>query len=65
MTQQELERAVARSTGESLQTIRGRGFNVLTARFPDTEPTGRPHVIDWDALEHGSCGMAPLVARPI
>jgi len=65
MTQQDLERAVARSTGESLQTIRGRGFNVLTAKLADIEPARRPHVIDWDALEQGNCGMAPLVARPI
>jgi len=63
MTQQDLERAVARSTGESLRTIRGRGFNVLTTRLPDIEPARRPHVIDWDALQRGNCGMASLVAR--
>jgi len=61
VTQQDLDRAVARSTGESLRTIRGRGFNVLTARLADIEPARGPHVLDWDALEHGNCGMAPLL----
>jgi hypothetical protein len=38
MTQYELVRAVAGATGESLRTIRGRGFSMLPEPSPRPEP---------------------------
>jgi hypothetical protein len=54
MTQQELERQVARATGESLCEIRHRGFSIadpLAVCF-DPEP-GDPQdkYLDWDAMQ--------------
>ena len=44
MTQAELERELSRATGESLSTIRSRGFQLVEP--PDPEP----QMIDWDAI---------------
>jgi hypothetical protein len=53
MTQQQLERELAQTTGESLRTIRRRGFslvNMTEAEF-DPEPNSLPaQFIDWDEL---------------
>lgn len=45
MTQRDLNRAVARATGESVDTIEQMGFGPLD------EPAGDrgPNTIDWDA----------------
>lgn len=54
MTQAELNQAVAEATGESIQTIRRRGFSVVTplAVFqPDADDYALPNVVDWDLLE--------------
>lgn len=55
MTQAELNQAVAEATGESVHTIRRRGFSVvspLTVFQPDdTDDYELPNVVDWDALE--------------
>jgi len=45
MTQHELERELASATGESLSTIRSRGFSLV--EVPDLEPL----TIDWDVLQ--------------
>ncbi len=45
MTQRELERELALATGESLSTIRGRGFSVVEP--PDLEPL----TVDWDEVQ--------------
>jgi hypothetical protein len=54
MSQHELESAVAQATGESVRTIRRRGFSIIdpdVADF-DTEPNLLPaQIVDWDALE--------------
>ena len=54
MTQTELDRAVARATGESVQRISKLGFTVanpLFVRF-DPEPYDMaPSVVDWDELQ--------------
>ena len=54
MSQYELDSAVAQATGESLQTIRRRGFSIIdpTQIDFDSEPniTGA-QIVDWDALE--------------
>ena len=51
LSQHDLDHEVARVTGESLGTIRRRGFSVIDlsdAQF-DTEPDDLPAmVLDWD-----------------
>ncbi|HEV7279359.1 MAG TPA: hypothetical protein VGN57_04020 [Pirellulaceae bacterium] len=57
MRHSDLQRAVARVTGESLASIRRRGFSLLGATEPeefdgescDFDPGAGP--IDWDALD--------------
>jgi len=44
MTQRELERELAHATGESLATIRSRGFSIVEP--PELEPL----TVDWDAI---------------
>ena len=44
MTQQEMERELAHVTGESLATIRNRGFSLVEP------PNEGPHTMDWDAV---------------
>lgn len=54
MTQSQLERAVADQTGESVQTIRSRGFSLvapLTIFDPDADELTQPQMVDWDQLE--------------
>jgi len=54
MTQSQLNRAVARATGESLSTIIHRGFSIEELEKPDLDTDTsclRPHVVDWDALD--------------
>lgn len=45
MTQAEMEHELARSTGESLSTIRGRGFSLIVM------PERNPLVVDWDQVQ--------------
>jgi hypothetical protein len=62
MTQREIDRAVAATTGESLTEIRHRGFGIanLANTRDDPEPVDRsPLVLDWDALYP----IAPLRRR--
>ena len=47
MTQAELNRAVARATGESIREIARRGFVLLTPIPVEREPL----VVDWDRLD--------------
>jgi hypothetical protein len=51
MTQRELNRAVARATGETIETIQRVGFLLsdpaIEAADPDDDQFG-PYVIDWD-----------------
>ena len=54
MSQHELDSAVAQATGESLRTIRRRGFSIIdpTETEFDSEPNILPaQIVDWDALE--------------
>jgi len=51
MSQQELESAVAQVTGETLITIRRRGFSLHDPSEEDFDPEVNalpPQVIDWD-----------------
>lgn len=45
MTQQDFECALVRATGESVDTIRSRGFSLVEP--PDLKPL----VVDWDQLQ--------------
>jgi hypothetical protein len=47
MTQNELNRAVARATGESVAVISSRGFIPLTSIPQEREP----RAIDWDEVD--------------
>ena len=54
MSQHELDSAVAQATGETVQTIRRRGFSVIDPEIVDfdSEPNLLPaQTVDWDALE--------------
>ena len=63
MSQRDLERAVARATGESMATVRRLGFLLA-------EPDGWPDeeldadVIDWDALQSQRFQLTPT-AMPL
>lgn len=54
MSQNELDRAVARATGEDLAEIRRRGFSVADPGIVeyDPEPYDAPQFLDWDEIEH-------------
>jgi hypothetical protein len=61
MTQASLNRSVAKATGESLNTIRRRGFSIAdpaTTDF-DPEPCSPPAVVDWDEVASGRLAMLP------
>ena len=54
MTQQELDRQVARATGENLCEIRQRGFSVADPDLVDYDPEPcdiEDLIVDWDALD--------------
>jgi hypothetical protein len=57
MTQRELERELAHMTGESLSTIRQRGFSL--AEPPELEPL----VVDWDQVEAERSANVPTNCR--
>ncbi len=50
MTQPELNRAVARATGESWRTIAERGFNLVDVSEPVTDADFEALTINWDAV---------------
>jgi hypothetical protein len=54
LSQHDLDLEVARATGESLGTIRRRGFSIIDpseTQF-DTEPDDTPAmVLDWDSYQ--------------
>lgn len=54
MTQEDLDREVAEATGESLRTIRRRGFSLIDPNQTDfdPEPNDVPaQLIDWDEVQ--------------
>lgn len=66
MTQRQLDRSVARATGESLREIRRRGFSIADPLDPayDPDPVA-PQVVDWDQAQPGrSLPFAPQ-RRPL
>ncbi|MBA4016473.1 MAG: hypothetical protein C0483_04735 [Pirellula sp.] len=59
MTQLEFEHELARSTGESLSTIRSRGFSLIIV------PDRNPLVVDWDQVQQREPMRYVLRRRPI
>ena len=55
MTQRELNRAVARATGESLATVTRMGFGRLRTIVEEREPL----MLDWEELDAHRIGMFP------
>lgn len=53
MTKSEFRRAVAQATGESLSTIKRRGFSPLSFDLPNDDDGGdhEPVAIDWDTRQ--------------
>ena len=53
MTQTQLNRAVARATGESPSTIRHLGFGIADPAVVchDPESLRRPRIVNWDRLD--------------
>ena len=51
MTQTQLDRMVAKATGEDIRSIRRRGFSAATFGI-DLEPDQRPpQMVDWDEVD--------------
>ena len=57
MTQAEMERELAEMTGESVGTIRRRGFQLVEP------PVVRPQVVDWDTLHESRVAVVPQRSR--
>jgi hypothetical protein len=53
MTQRELERELSRTTGESLGTIRQRGFGLVEVRDPT------PRYVDWEEQSANHIALLP------
>lgn len=59
MNQQDVDRAVAKACGESVETIAGRGFVLLTPTPRELEPGG----IEYDDLLERVTASSPSQAR--
>ena len=61
MTQASLDRCVARATGESLKTIRSRGFSIADPAVAayDPEPCSPPAIVDWDQVAADRLAILP------
>lgn len=53
MTRSEFRRAVSQATGESLSTIKHRGFSPLTFDLPNDDDGNdhEPVALDWDTRQ--------------
>ena len=57
MTQAEMERELSAATGESLSTIRHRGFQIVEL------PSPGPRMVDWDLLHGKRVALVPQRSR--
>jgi hypothetical protein len=57
MTRRQMERELAHATGESISTIRNRGFSIVEP--PDLEPL----VVDWDTVQAERISLFPAQQR--
>jgi len=53
MTQSDLDREIARATGETVSTIRNLGFSLVDVPEPE------PRTVDWDELAEGRVTVFP------
>ena len=60
MTQRELDCEVARATGESVATVAGMGFTLLTAGPVERERDREPLLVDWDELNESRTALFPV-----
>lgn len=57
MTQKDIDHAVSRATGETLETVRRRGFSIVEVYDDDDNPESNVaevvalRIIDWDHRE--------------
>jgi hypothetical protein len=60
MTQEDLDLAISRATGESLRTIRRFGFSSLDPLHQVDADDGdqEPHIVDWDSIDHERVALA-------
>ena len=60
MSSGEIHRAVARATGESVRSVRQRGFSLLKGEptSGDEEASVEPQMIDWDAVDAERMALA-------
>jgi len=65
MTQFDLNRAVARATGETLATSSRLGFSLADPDVVcyDPEPACRPRIVNWDRLDAQRGSYLPQRAR--
>lgn len=65
MDQSQLDRAVARATGEPLATIRRMGFSLHAPQAiqEDLDALPRPQTVNWDRLDAHRTGYLPQRAR--
>ncbi|MDH3718737.1 MAG: hypothetical protein OES79_11515 [Planctomycetota bacterium] len=64
MTQSEIDRAVARATGESVSTIKEFGFGISEPGIAgEAEPSRGPHVVNWDELDAQRVSLRPSRRR--
>lgn len=60
MTQEDLDLAISRATGESLRTIRRFGFSSLDS-WHQLDADGvdqEPHIVDWDRIDRERVALA-------
>ena len=57
MTRVEFERELSAATGESLGTIRHRGFQLVEP------PVVYPRIVDWDVLHEDRVAVVPQRSR--
>ena len=68
MTQRDLNRAVAKATGESVGEIAHMGFSELPAPAPgpgSQDDRTEPAVLDWDALDELLASEDPDTEPPL
>lgn len=59
MTQAQLNRAVARATGDECEVIAHRGFSLVTDEEPAEEDDLLAMMTDWQQLPSGSVSLTP------
>jgi len=60
MSQSELERELARATGETVGTIRAMGFSLVEVPYPE------PQTVDWENIDENRLGLFPKrKTRPV